>query len=317
LLQFRPPRHALNPRTAHLARTVYGAMAPRVVLTGSVMLWPRADAVAAELILDLCAMTLVPGTPYGTVQVRRRVLTEMEAAWHGEVVRGFAEFVGRGWRGVGGEEDKEASFLLELHAATPGKLWRLSRELPSTGLRERAARVLRRYGELGMGELPGQWRAGRRPLPFTLNHGDVVPGNLLVDERTGRLNGLVDWAEAEVGIWGLGLYGLEFLLGYGKSVGARGADYTFTYYAQAPELRKSFWEEVKRGIGSEFERPEAQEAVAVIRDVGVLLWFGYAWDEGQIDRVVNERDDPREMLLLRTFLGLEEGENRGSEKARL
>lgn len=41
----------------------------------------------------------------------------------------------------------------------------------------------------------------------------------------------------------------------------------------------------------------------VVRDVGVFLWYGYAWDEGRIDRVVNARDDVVEVCMLRAFLG--------------
>lgn len=365
LVQFRPPQYAVDVDVMDLAGRVYGGeVVPRVVRAGSVMLWPRAVPPAREFLeraeegegeeglglrLEVCAMTMVRGTPYGVVQVRRRVLAEREVAWQREVVRGFAEFMARGW--VEGRKEEAIEMVgksrSRLHAATPGKLEVLSRELPRRELRDCVARVLRRYRELGLDVLPGRQRERSSLVPFTLNHGDIVPGNILVDGETGKLNGLVDWAEAEVGLWGLGSYGLEFLLGYvtspldsgeqnqeqerevgdnrgdvaweagGTARASPGKSFAFTYYEQASELRTFFWEEVKRNIGRLVWSLEVEETVHLIRDIGVLLWFGYAWDEGRIDRVVSESRDPRELLLLETFLRLGSGVGGGSEKARL
>ncbi|TVY88280.1 hypothetical protein LAWI1_G005163, partial [Lachnellula willkommii] len=50
-------------------------------------------------------------------------------------------------------------------------------------------------------------------LPWVLTHGDLVPGNIMLSPSSGRLTGLVDWAEAEVLPFGLCLYGLEEILG--------------------------------------------------------------------------------------------------------
>ena len=38
--------------------------------------------------------------------------------------------------------------------------------------------------------------------------------NILVSPITGRITGIIDWAEAKVLPFGLALYGLENLLGY-------------------------------------------------------------------------------------------------------
>ncbi|KAF4545418.1 Protein kinase-like [Lasiodiplodia theobromae] len=396
LLQFRPPRHAVDSKVLALARAVYGdERVPRLVYAADVLLWPRAVPPARELFFSsaakgregrreevmamdrLCvtATTLLPGVPYAVVQPgrsgwrrgrgagergrgKKAVLTREELGWQREVVRGFAGFVARGWRGGGGADGVVHGF--EEHASSqqtpvsvsslmkasgggsslcdriPAKLAQLCEQLPTLALRERAEGVRKNNPRLPM-------------LPLTLNHGDLVPGNILVDRATGQLTGVVDWAEAEVGWWGLPLYGVEFLLGFvesrrhrrspgreekndmeeeagdagdtpgvawgaeakgggggGTSGGSEGTTRAFewTYYAQAEELRGLFWEEVEREIGGVFGELEVRRAVEVVRDVGVLLWFGFAWDDGKVDRVVDEVDDPREVLLLETFLGV-------------
>lgn len=272
----------------------------------------------------------------------------------------------------------------------PAKLAQLCTQLPTLALRERAEGVRKKYMEMGLDRCGGKSSSSQnyttRPqehartaagdnhhsappipvLPLTLNHGDLVPGNILVDRASGRLTGVVDWAEAELGWWGLPLYGVEFLLGFvesrcrrrrspssssssssetpggeeesgledadddgtpgvawgaeakGGTSGTEGRAFEWTYYAQAEELRRLFWEEVERKIGGVFGEPEVRRAVEVVRDVGVLLWFGFAWDDGKVDRVVNEVDDPREVLLLETFLGVGAyGGMVGWEKAKL
>jgi hypothetical protein len=36
--------------------------------------------------------------------------------------------------------------------------------------------------------------------------------------------------------------------------------------------------------------------------VGVLLWYGFAWDEGRVERVVSEGRDGVEVACLRAFM---------------
>ncbi|KAK7613509.1 hypothetical protein JOL62DRAFT_554305 [Phyllosticta paracitricarpa] len=374
IIQFRPVPFALNIDTARLARTIYGAFAPQVRSLG--LFGPQTrhhnvhHAHSSRRPLTVTAQSLIPGIPYSAMQPYHSRLSPAQRTRQEALVRDFAAFLARGWRRDDGEHPPGP-----LAAATPHKLHLLSRRLPS--------RVLRRAAEETLKRLPLLER-----LPLALNHGDVVPGNVMVvgassggqlgGQRRGeeggeeeleccRMAGLVDWAEAQVGPWGVPLYGLEFLLGFvwkrlssssvsaaggreGKGeavsgVGERdggggaawGADahtlnsgngepttttWRWTYYDCAAHLRRLFWTELKGRIGElaadgdgegkgeggreeegEGEGEKLMQAVRVARDVGVLLWFGFAWDEGRIDRVVNSLDDSREVCLLETFLG--------------
>lgn len=69
--------------------------------------------------------------------------------------------------------------------------------------------------------------------PQVLTHGDLSPMNILVSPTTGRVTGIIDWAEAEVLPFGLALYGLENLLG---NMGLGG----WEYFEIRDELEQSF-----------------------------------------------------------------------------
>jgi hypothetical protein len=144
------------------------------------------------------------------------------------------------------------------------------------------------------------------PLPIVLNHGDLIPSNILVDEGTWEVTGLVDWAEAENMPFGMCLYGLEYLLGFVSTVQYEVAHSmldapVFVYHDFAKYLRDIFWRRLCELVPDVKIR---HEDVKVMRDVGVLLWYGYAWDDGAIDRVVNEADDAVEVACLRSFLNV-------------
>jgi Ser/Thr protein kinase RdoA (MazF antagonist) len=83
----------------------------------------------------------------------------------------------------------------------------------------------------------------RSGLPLVLSHGDLCEMNLLVDAATGRLTGVIDWAEARILPFGFSLYGVENLLGYMDAEG-------WYYYDTAQELRELFWRVFTEEIGA-------------------------------------------------------------------
>jgi hypothetical protein len=133
-------------------------------------------------------------------------------------------------------------------------------------------------------------------LPWVLTHGDIVAGNIMVQPSTSRLMGLVDWAEAERLPFGTCLYGLEEILGEMTGTG-------FQYHRDANKLREAFWTELQTYV-PELEQESVLNAVRLARDLGVLLWHGIAFDNGAIDRVVQEGRDIEEIHRLDAFLEL-------------
>ncbi|KAF3050033.1 hypothetical protein E8E11_004357 [Didymella keratinophila] len=132
------------------------------------------------------------------------------------LVTSFAHVIAQGWPNQTGKKRRDSvlkadSPSIEKHSmlslctgkvgsCVTQKLQKLVRELPDQRLRERAMIMLDKICALD-------------DYPVVLNHGDLIPSNILVDEQTWKITGLVDWAEAEHLPFGTCLYGLEHLLG--------------------------------------------------------------------------------------------------------
>ncbi|KAF2086390.1 hypothetical protein K490DRAFT_44666 [Saccharata proteae CBS 121410] len=296
ILQFRPSHYALNPLITTAAAQIYGSSAPETNHLGPITLNPsQSSANETEPptpILHLHDISIIPGIPYSTALITHPTLTLQELHRQQNLIISFAAFLARAWPTTTTASSPPAPFLPQgkVFPNITTKLQGLTTALPTPALCARAAEVLQRSERFLV------------RLPNVLTHGDIVPSNLMIDvDGKGRLEGMVDWAEAEGLPFGTCCYGLEFLLGW---VGETA--YAFTYYTAASRLRGLFWNELARLVPALREQ-EIMEAVRCARDVGVLLWFGYAWDEGSIDRVVDEVRDRKEVVLLETFLGLGKG----------
>jgi len=222
------------------------------------------------------------------------------------LIGSFAAFIGQGWQSVsqssvrrrGVRADSPMEDVPNMLSQCTGRvgssivhrLKKLSEQLPTQNLRQRAHTTMK-------------WLETMSTHPVVLNHGDLIPSNILVDEVTWEITGIVDWAEAEYMPFGTCLYGLEHLLGYVTSTSSSSSSSEesiqnlFTYYDNASRLRQLFWTHL-----IEAAPQMKQDDTKAMRDMGVLLWYGYAWDDGAINRVVEEIRDAEELACLRAFL---------------
>jgi len=231
--------------------------------------------------LLIYSIQFIQRVPYSSVRPSQGSLSDEQLRWQNRLVSDFARFAARGWAeadrcGRTRHCDGKVGKCIEQ------KLEQLSEQLPTGCLRSYARRTAEQLDRLQI-------------LPTVFCHGDVLPSNILVNPIDGSIHGLVDWAEAENLPFGTCLYGLEHLLGYlTESSG-------FHYYEQSERLREVFWRELYEGVADLRNNEELQLAVSVARDTGVLLWYGFAWDEGAINRVVNLETDPQELEFLQAF----------------
>ena len=121
--------------------------------------------------------------------------------------------------------------------------------------------------------------------PQVLTHGDLCETNILVSPTMGGVTGIIDWAEAEVLPFGLALYGLENLLGYMSPEGWRS-------FEIRDELEQRFWDQLWDRIAGSPAPPDnsIRHTVAIARQVGVLMRYGFTWEDGSVERAVTEED---------------------------
>ncbi|KAF9695607.1 hypothetical protein EKO04_006541 [Ascochyta lentis] len=287
IVQLRPAQHAIGLDVARTASMTYSSFAPTVQFLD---LGLSGGLYAYE-------MSKIEGIPMSRLQSRQWSIAVDTQKKQETLIASFANVIAQGWPNFLSKKRRDSILRVEppinegqtifsqctgkVGSCTIRKLEKLVQDLPDVWLRERAQSTLKGLCEV-------------EEYPIVLNHGDLIPSNVLTNEETWEITGLVDWAEAEFLPFGTCLYGLEHLLGFFDRS-------TFTYYDNAPKLRGYFWTSLFRLVP---ELRDREKDVRLMRDVGVLLWHGYAWDEGAIDRVVNEVDDYEELVKLRAFLSV-------------
>lgn len=94
--------------------------------------------------------------------------------------------------------------------------------------------------------------------------------NILVDPSSGKITGVVDWADASILPFGFTLYALENALG---SMGPEG----WRWFDKADDLRGAFWRAFIEQTG--LSEPQTR-LVKLAEKAGLLIRYGTAYDSG-------------------------------------
>ena len=283
IIQAREARFVLDLDLADEASRVYGHLAPSTQLIATKTL----PAQSGPQTFHFYELDLVPGVPYSSLIPRRASTDEDTIIQQRMLVGHLARFYARGWKGQIKKSYNEGKVGSKLSS----KIEQLSKHLPTPQLRTVA-----------------EWALSLLPLldvlPVVLTHGDIVPSNIMVHPDSGMMKGMVDWVEAEFLPFGLSFYGLEYLLGFPSKRRDSMTDSatTFVYYDCAHDLRAHFWSTLYRKIPELKHDTEMLMALHVAKIIGTLLWFGFAWDNGAINRVINVQKDPEVLAYLEAFL---------------
>ncbi|KAL9103231.1 MAG: hypothetical protein Q9163_001718 [Psora crenata] len=109
-------------------------------------------------------------------------------------------------------------------------------------------------------------------VPWVLTHQDLSDMNILADSDSGHITGVVDWADACIEPFGIALWGLESILGYSGPEG-------FLYYENdLSHLRRLFRKVLLVEIGGAIS-DKTLRAIEELRTLGLLLRYGFDWDE--------------------------------------
>lgn len=282
IVQFREPSFELDTNLVAEAKLAYGAYVPATKRLDVSHFSSHNSRLCYE-------MEVITGVPLHTVAPIGPSISQLELTRHENLVRDFADFVSRGWPSTG------AGQLVcngKVGSRTSQKLQMLAEHLPYRRQRAVAQKTLENLRFMAR-------------LPIVINHGDTIPSNIMCDPETGHLTGIIDWAEGEYLPFGTCLYGLEHLLGRlalstrrDSVVGGR----PFIYYDCASDLRCLFWQTLMSRVPALRKDDGLVKLVVMAKTIGILLWYGFAWDGGAINRVVNTERDVEELVYLDTFL---------------
>ncbi|EHK41126.1 hypothetical protein TRIATDRAFT_321380 [Trichoderma atroviride IMI 206040] len=299
LLQFRPEAFMLDIDTCRQVKSIYGEFAPATTYLGEV------EGISLQRVLCANARPSAMMHVYLHQRIRGVPLSEFRKRKEGcranddkmfkrRLMSGLAKIFALGFRGR--QPSRGMQGTLPAGSMIKGRVgksmrWRLNllNGLPEKDL---LAHVSEAQAQLDWVEASS----------WGLTHGDLLPGNMMVDAETGHLTGLIDWAEAEWLPFGMALYGVEEVLGEDRPCSEGG----FRYFDDHEELRRVFWDEFLSFIGRDgimdHHRLGLLREAGAARKLGILLWRGIAFDDGKMDRVVEVGRDDSEIQKLRLFL---------------
>ncbi|KAI0528476.1 hypothetical protein GGR58DRAFT_519028 [Xylaria digitata] len=134
-------------------------------------------------------------------------------------------------------------------------------------------------------------------LPMVLVHQDFGSCNIIVEEETCHLVGVIDWAEAEVHPFGLNLYSIQSLMG---KLHLRNG---WTLFRDCNTLQGVFWERLEREVGG--LSASQLQAIKLARILGLLLWRGFTSrlaNEPEPTPIGGDEDGRYNMMSLDAFL---------------
>ncbi|KAK3357478.1 hypothetical protein B0T25DRAFT_450537 [Lasiosphaeria hispida] len=304
IIQFRPSAHRIDLMITTLAQEVYEGLAPLTRLVGSLDVGDNHSGPS----LHVYFMSRIPGVSLADLWYNSPIPSRLPCNGGQELlIKDFALLFARGWDS---SLPHTASALISMKGKIGISLrWRLERmlsELPGR-FHPTVAHVLNTLPQI-------------EALPWVLTHGDLVPSNIMIESISNetdtngptplRLAGLLDWAEAEYLPAGVGFYGLEELFGRTTTTSSHNGagrpypppDSCFTYFPAADGLRAMFWQELETAVPVLAADTLLRETVENARLLGILLWHGIAFDDGRLNRVVQEGRDDHEIQRLDVML---------------
>lgn len=266
-VQFRPSAYRLDIGMTRTACCIFKRLAPETKYLGQLK---GTD-------LHAFSMRKLPGVSLADY----RVMPSKKRWAREQIVRDFAQLQALAWQNARRVEEL-VDEKRTVGSSLTSRLESMSASLPIS-FRSIASSILSDMSEI-------------EALPWVFTHGDFLAANIMVSPHSGKMTGLLDWAEAEWLPFGVGMYGLEELLGEDSQSGQ------FVYYPEARRLRNIFWKQLMLLVPELSGDPKIIPLVKKAQRLGILLWHGIAFDDGNLNRVVEEGKDDGEILRLTLFL---------------
>lgn len=298
VVQFRLKSLRLNMETSDLVRTIYGSFAPHVSFVGQI----GNDDDDAKETLYIYVMDRVRGISYlDFILAHTSSLSENSpefSSWRRNLMTDIARqvyfgttatincswsisarFFALSWKNPQEVDQSYRDGLLDRYR---GELTLLLTALPSR---------FHPFIQRSLDSLPAIFS-----LPMVLLHKDFGACNILVNESTCNLVGVVDWAEAEIAPFGLNLHSHQRLI---SQVHLKQGWSRFDDYALSEEI---FWSTFAEQAGK-LEK-ETIETIKAARIVGLLMSRGFTSRLANMPDPVPIRDDESGAYNMRELDGL-------------
>ncbi|KAK2748363.1 hypothetical protein FQN57_001021 [Myotisia sp. PD_48] len=247
--QFRLKSLQLKMEYINLAQTIYGHFAPQVDFKGQI-----GGNIDGREPLYIYIMRRIPGITYlDFILAHSGAVPENSpefSSWRKNLVADIAKFFAISWRAP---QDIEQTYYNQLSNRYEKELRLLLTSLPS-----RFQPII----QATLNSLPAILS-----LPMVLLHKDFGSCNILVDETSCHLAGVVDWAEAEIAPFGLNLHSYHRLI---TKFHLKNGLFRFDDYMELEEL---FWNTFSYHAGG-----LTDETIGVIKSariMGLLLSSGF------------------------------------------
>ncbi|PYH34414.1 uncharacterized protein BO87DRAFT_358247 [Aspergillus neoniger CBS 115656] len=278
VVQFRLKSSRLSMETVNLARAIYGEFAPEVITRGQI----GKELVGKEA-LHIYVMDRIQGISYlDFILAHNNQFPENSAefsSWRENLVIDCASFFALSWKSP---QIVDQSYRDSLYHQYKSELELLLISLPDR---------FRPLIQKSISSLPAIFS-----LPMVLLHRDFGVCNIMVNETTCNLVGVVDWAEAEVAPFGLNLHSHQRLI---SKVHLKGGWMRYDDYVTLEDI---FWSKFKKEAGGLSD--EEIKTIEAARIVGLLLSRGFTSRLSKTTEAVPIRDDEKGAYNMRDLDGL-------------
>ncbi|KAK4222311.1 hypothetical protein QBC38DRAFT_504140 [Podospora fimiseda] len=264
VVQFRVQSLQLPMETAGLAKRVFGDFAPDVTFKGKI-----GDETEEQEPLFVYVMNRMQGISHLDFILAHNEPENFPEwfQWRKNLIMDLARFFALS---LESPQSVDASFRDNLHLS-----YKRDMELLLTSLPERFHPIVRQT----LDSLPAILK-----LSIVLLHKDFGSSNILVDSTTCHLVGVIDWAEAEVGPFGLNLYSVQR---FTSKVHLRNG---VIRYEDFDALENMFWLVLRSEI-PELDDEKVVETIKAASNLGQLLSRGFTSRLANMPAPIPIKDD--------------------------
>ncbi|CRG88971.1 hypothetical protein PISL3812_06006 [Talaromyces islandicus] len=276
--QFRLKSLELRMDIAELAQTIYGQFAPRVTFRGQI-----GEDIEGKEPLYIYTMSRIQGISYLDFLLAHNSHVPENSpqfsSWRKTLIADIAGFFALSWKAP---QDVDQTYRDSLRCRYEEELGLLLTSLP-----DRFHPLIQKT----LNSLPAILS-----LPMVLLHKDFGMCNIMVDESSCNLIGVIDWAEAEIAPFGLNLHSHQRLISniHLKNGWIRYDDYTV--------LEEIFWSTFSNDAGGLDD--QTIKTIRSARILGLLLSSGFTSRLANMPDRVPIRDDANGAYKMRNLDGL-------------